>query len=136
MNNLLTKKNVFLMGLSGTVLFLSPVIFDKIYDCYQNSIFFCSHSYQVFTTPFVVFIPFFIFSLITYSLREEVFRSWISFARWWVPLSAVFAIITPRQIPGSFSVPAKGPVVLFFSLLFVIVSIIIIYWKHSSLRKK
>ena len=34
-------------------------------------------------------LPLFLFSLISYKMRDEVFQAWWNFARWWVPVIIV-----------------------------------------------
>jgi hypothetical protein len=42
---------------------------------------------------FLPLAPVFIFSLITYKMRENVFRAWWNFARWFVPIIIIMTII-------------------------------------------
>ncbi|MCX6788116.1 MAG: hypothetical protein NT108_03075 [Candidatus Kaiserbacteria bacterium] len=42
----------------------------------------------VFLTP-----PLFLLSLITYRMKDEVFRAWWGFARWWVPVIIVVTLL-------------------------------------------
>ena len=41
-------------------------------------------AYLFFSFPFL-----FLFSLISYKMRDEVFQAWWNFARWWVPVIIV-----------------------------------------------
>lgn len=75
-------------------------------------------------------------SLITYKCRDEIFTTWVSFAKWWVPLSMLAILIAPEEITGSISVPIKWPLAVFCSVAFFVISLIIIGWKWFSLRKK
>lgn len=48
----------------------------------------------------VPLLPIFFFSLITYFAREEVFRAWWNFARWWVStifVGTIFCILMPSD---------------------------------------
>jgi len=38
-------------------------------------------------------ISFFLLSLITYKMKEEVFRSWWNFARWWTPTIVIITFL-------------------------------------------
>ena len=51
---------------------------------------------------FIFLIPIFIFSLITYKMRQEVFQSWWRFARWFAPviILVTFLINSQRQSGG------------------------------------
>lgn len=51
---------------------------------------------------FIFLIPIFIFSLITYKMRQEVFQSWWRFVRWFAPviILVTFLINSQRQSGG------------------------------------
>ena len=81
----MTKKNVLWIGVIGVGLFfiaMFPVnlgICEKsAYDCRK-----ISDSMQMILSIFSLV---FIFSLITYKMRQEVFQSWWRFARWFAPV--------------------------------------------------
>ena len=78
---------------------------------------------------FLHFLPFglvFLFSLITYWMREKVYQAWFRFARWWIPLSMLLILISP-EYSGDWMYPIeKGSVALLTCTLFGIVSILII----------
>jgi hypothetical protein len=46
---------------------------------------------------FMPLLPAFLFSLITYKMREEVFQAWWSFARWFVPMIIVITFLLYRN---------------------------------------
>lgn len=79
------------------------------------------------------------FSIITYKMREEVFRAWIHFAYWWIPISLVFIYLAGGWSGGGFGMPNvldQEFVSIIFSAIFVIVSILIIIWKYFTTRHK
>lgn len=88
MKNLLTKKNVLWMsGVGGGVflLFLFALLYDFCgpyrqicKDIYTPA------AYLFFSLPFVFFL-----SLITLKMPDEVFKHWISFVMWAVPILIV-----------------------------------------------
>lgn len=86
----------------------------------------------------VIFLPVLsvlFFSLITYKLPEQVFRSWFNhFAIWWIPFSMLLTFITPHSGggwgPGINTGPGDTSFIL--SFLFVVISIVIIL--VSSIR--
>jgi hypothetical protein len=81
---------------------------------------------------------FFLFALITYFMREEVFRAWARFAVPAVLVSIVLAYLTPTDVGGGFGPQlsfGKGDTALIMSILFVLISIIIII-AVSSFRQK
>ena len=84
---------------------------------------------------FFLFIPLFIFSLITYKMREGIFESWWKFARIWIPLSMLAVIISPSY--GNWMIPIeKGTVAFALSVLFVIISLVLIIWQSVKERRK
>jgi len=97
----MTKKNVLWIGVIGVGLFfiaMFPVnlgICEKsAYDCRK-----ISDSMQMILSIFSLV---FIFSLITYKMRQEVFQSWWRFARWFAPviILVTFLINSQRQSGG------------------------------------
>ncbi len=107
--------------------------------CYHNKFcfrFFDNLLIRTIALSLLPFLPLFLLSLITYKMKDEVFTAWISFAKWWVPLSMFAILITPVDDGGSWSIPLKGPVALLTTGLFFVISLIIICWKHFALRKK
>ena len=87
----MTKRNVFFVGLVGTLLILFLFSLETI-SCYSNISclefrrFF--NRQLTFIPPYLFFlpIPIFTLSLITYRMKDEVFHAWWGFARWWAPV--------------------------------------------------
>ena len=82
--------------------------------------------------------PLFLFSLITYFMREEVYKAWIKFALWALGISMVLIAITPDMPASGFGPQisfGKSDVALLTSALFVIVSIVLIVRAHLKTRK-
>jgi hypothetical protein len=86
----------------------------------------------------IIFIPVFVFALITYKMRDEIYRAWLKFSYGWIPLSMALILIAP-EYDSSF-IPlysfTKGSVAFIMSLLFVIISLGIIIWKYASAKDK
>lgn len=85
-------------------------------------------------------ISIFIISLIIYFVREEVFRSLHRFAKWYILISFFLVLITPATIIEHNAldpIPAldKGTVTLFLSVLFFLISLLIISIKSWKLRR-
>lgn len=79
---------------------------------------------------FVPIIPLFIFSLITYLMRENVFQLWWRFARVWIPISMLAILISPSNSHNWMFPIEKGTVAFVSSVLFTIISLIlIIVWQ-------
>lgn len=90
----MTKKSVLLIGLIGTLFVLSLFFLDTNL-CYSSTSCMEIRSFLnndifalIFLTP-----PLFILSLITYKMKEEVFRTWWNFARWWVPVIIIATLL-------------------------------------------
>lgn len=85
---------------------------------------------------FLIFIPLFLFSLITYRMAVPVYRAWVRFAAVWIPLSMVSILMAPEYVTnmGWFYPVVKGSVAFSFSLLFVIISAAIVLWTWAKQR--
>lgn len=91
-----------------------------------------------------LFLPLFIsslaliFSLVTYYLPESVFRAWVTFAKWWVPLQILLVLLVPESSGGFFVVIFdKQFATIVLSALFTVISLGIIIWKSvAALRTK
>lgn len=72
-------------------------------------------------------------------MREEVFRAWFNFAKWWIPISIFLTLIMPGGSGGGFGIPSifdKEFLAFVLAALFIIISLIIIITKSLKLRKK
>ena len=83
---------------------------------------------------FLPIIPLFLFSLITYKMRDEVYMAWLRFARVWIPVSMILIFLAPEYSSDWMYSIEKGPIAFFSSLLFVIIALTLIVWKRFSLR--
>lgn len=82
------------------------------------------------------FIPLFLFSLVTYKMRDEVYRAWLRFSCIWIPLS-MLAIFSAPEYSSDWMYPVeKGTVAFFSSVLYGIISIVIIIWKYTGTKRK
>lgn len=132
-----TKKGVLIWGL-----FLSIVLFGLIFlqqnsFCYSTG--WCRNLWGELNLVGFILFPFpfvFLFSLITYKMRDEVSRAWIKFATWWVPLQILLVAITPDSYPGAFiAIIDQQSVAIVLSGLFVIISLALIIWRSLSREK-
>ena len=73
------------------------------------------------------------FSLLTYKLRDEIFRAWFRFTSVWVPLSVV-AILLADDSPNRLFVSEQEFVAMLVWGLYALLSTGIIIWKYVSLR--
>ena len=137
---MISKKNLFAFVLVGAVLQMLLMLFaysNLFESCYNNL--FCREgimNWMVIVSPYLdIFIPLFLFSLITYKMREEVYQAWFRFVRWWIPLSVLLIFIAPEYSHDWLYPIEKGSVALLTSAIFLIVSLLIIVAKYISLRR-
>ena len=98
----------------------------------------CINLFYVIEILFLPMFPVFFFSLVTYYLREEVFRFWFNFSKWWILLSAAAVLLTTES-GGGIGIGmswGKGETAVVFALLYVLVSVLLILYKSLKLRKK
>jgi hypothetical protein len=90
---------------------------------------------------FIALFPMFLFSLITYKMREEVFQAWWSFARWFVPviIGVTFLLKTSvNDSGGSLSSPGTLSFVVLTILypVFALVSVVKIVRAYRRSKEK
>ena len=142
----MTKKSVLWISLIGVVLVTLELFGKNPFDDYcvqkQNCLFFWKISWDImdFINPLLyLLVPVFLLSLITYFLREEIFRTWIRFTYWWIPISIFFVYLASGSSGGGFGIPNvldQESVSYIFSTLFLIISLIIITFKYFTLPKR
>ena len=126
----MTKKKVLLISVTYIAYFFLLLLIS--WQCYSG---WCQVRDDN-TLGFILFVfsplaPVFLFSLITYPLREETFRSWLRFAKWWVPMSMLLVLITPDGQGGGYmpSLIDKQVVAFLTSVVFIIISTVIIVYR-------
>ena len=83
---------------------------------------------------FLPIIPLFLFSLITYKMRDEVYCAWSRFAYVWIPLSMIAILFAP-EYSGDWMYPVtKSSIAFLSSLLFVTISLGIVIWESIAAR--
>lgn len=131
---MITKRNVFWIGFIGTIVFFISTYLSVNGLC--NYKYFCNRAHDDTLMIFsLTFLPIFLLSLITYKMRDEVYRAWFKFARIWVPLSIFLILISPEYGHSLFPID-KGRVSLTMSVLFLLISLILIVIKYFSSNKK
>ena len=138
-----TKKNVFIASLTYPLIWVPiGILTEKLQRALDMS------STQMGNVFFAVFlIPTFIsltvlfFSLLTYKLHDSIFRSWRSFAAWWVPLMLIvgYFIFTSGSSGGLGIESAIGGafdllVLSIFYTLFIAISLALIIGKFYAIR--
>ncbi len=78
---------------------------------------------------FLISIPLFLFSLITYFLPERFFITWLKFARVWIPLSMLGILLAPEYSNEFMFAITKGSVAFTMSVLFCVISSAILLFK-------
>jgi len=132
----MTKKNTFLVSIG--LVFLSLVINPYVLGfCIENEKYciFRSYSHTIGEPLFIISLSLMVCSLILFFMKDEVFKFWLKFAYIWIPLTSIFVIISPEYDSGLIPIE-KESVSILFSVLFLLISIIIIISKSISLRKK
>ena len=131
-----TKKNILWASglIGGGLLILEPIKTSAICGVGATT---CIDA--VFAGAMILFVfPFvFLFSLITYFFLEPVFRGWINFTKWWVPLQMILVILTPESAANPLvNIVDKQSVAILLSGIFVVISLIIVVWKWSSAHRR
>ena len=83
---------------------------------------------DIFGILFFIFTPLifvFFFSLITYKMKEGVFRAWWGFARWFAPVIIVVTLLqNTAHTPSGFGGVASGA--FDFALLFILYALFVL----------
>lgn len=82
----------------------------------------------------MLFVPIFIFSIITYFLNEQIFLAWRKFTLWWFLISFVLILIVPSE--DNFFGNIKEITALFSVGGYTLFSTILILYKSYKLRGK
>ena len=132
----MTKKTVFWTSLGMVaVFFIAGYGIPLLCGEYNYT---CQDRFEVLFPVLLMFFPTFVFSLITYKMREEVFRAWLRFAYWWIPVSLVFIYLAGGWSGGGFGIPAvldQEFVAIILASLFAIISLLIIAYKYFASRR-
>jgi hypothetical protein len=136
MKNFLTKKNVLVFSVMCAVLFF--------FSGFQKDIGLCGKVYNqcwdvldLLWPAFFLSLPLLVFSLVTYKLPEQVFRSWIHFAFAWILISLIFIYTTPT-VSHSWAInvgPGREGITWLMGGIFVAVSLILVTYKFFQLKR-
>src|SRR3989338_7499703 len=134
MRKLVTKKNVLFLAIFGSVIFYLTAFQPKIIcgGVYGD----CWDIIDLIWPLLLSALPLLFLSLITYKMRDEIFHTWITFAKWWVPLSVIAILVTPVESGGWISVPLQATMALFCAAALFVISLILITYKHFTLKKR
>lgn len=96
------KKIILSVSSVGVILLLLIVVLQGTMYCYNNVV--CRGFWGGINSLgefLLVPIPLFIFSLITYRMKDEVFTAWWNFARWWIPVILVGTFCSVINLGGT-----------------------------------
>lgn len=106
-------------------------LFNNIQGCLDSTISGIGEPLLIFSILLVVILSILLF------LNKNIFKSWLRFAAWWIPLSIILIVITPETsnswMPLYFI--GKGTVTVLMAGIFSIISLILIAWKTFAARK-
>jgi hypothetical protein len=117
----MTKKIIFLIAVLGSAVFLF-IWLSRMID------------YRPFFLTLTIFPILFLLSIISFFIREQVFKLWLKFVYVWVPLSMILVFIMP-DYGSPFMRINKPNTSLAMSGLFLIISLVIIISKSIKLKK-
>lgn len=126
------------------ILFIAPIVFAlTLSTCYSRFGDICGSSGDInerVALSFVLFsISIFLLSLIFLFTREEIFRFWVKFAKYYLPIAALLIILSPETGGGGFGLSLGFDAELttwWTAGVFFIVSIVIIIYRTISIRHK
>lgn len=100
---------------------INDILSCHYYEISGEEVKYCAYISVVFF-PVVMLAP---LSLLALFLRDEVFRAWVRFAKWWVPLSMFLILITPDRSWDWMFPLQPGVTALATSGIFLVVSLLI-----------
>lgn len=136
----MTKKNVLFLGLAALALIILLAIIDAnfgrscVYEPEDGySVKYCEN-FALSLLPLLSLIP---FSIFFFFLREEVFRVWWNFVRWFVPIImlATFLLNSAHRgggIAGAAAASFNMFVLGILYVIFVVVSLVKIVREHRK----
>jgi hypothetical protein len=131
----MSKKIVLWASLIGVFLYAVMFFLVQRYGCDEGKFFFCKDSFVWIVHIIRIFPIIFLFSLITYKMRNEVFRLWVRFTYVWLPLTLILVFVAPEYQNSWLPVYEKGFVSFVFSATYFLISLILVTIKYISLRK-
>lgn len=140
---MLTKIQTLCIGLIGFFWWIFLFVLQRTFfsveaECHMNYVGRCGMISNViaYTVAYIApLIAMLIFSLLTYWMRDNVYQAWFKFARWAIPLSMLLIFLAPEYSHDWMYPIEKGTVAFFSSVIFSILSIIIIGTKYLAARR-
>ncbi|MDO8576439.1 MAG: hypothetical protein Q7R90_03930 [bacterium] len=132
---MISKRNLMYLSLTGVVIFFVSLFSKEVGICPSDSYSYCLNFFDQFTEILLPVFGLFLLSPITYWMREDVYETWFRFARWALPLSMFLIFITPEYGGGLVNPIQKGSVSFLLTILFFIISLVIIVSKFVRFRR-
>ncbi|TSD05092.1 MAG: hypothetical protein Greene07147_804 [Parcubacteria group bacterium Greene0714_7] len=133
----------FLFASLATVagyIFSHPLVFGLCIRTYQfsNYIGCADDSIEIVGVPLFIFALFTLPITFILILFPKAFSSWFKFALWWVPFSILVITITPTTSNSWMPLYSfvREDTAWFMGGVFAVISLGIIVWKTTALRKK
>ena len=127
----MTKRNTLLISGLISITIITINYLGTYAICNSNRD--CAHLLTNIIWILYIFVPLFLLSLITYKMQDEIFHKWLKFVYIWVPLTIILVLISPEYGNSLFPIE-KDSVSFFMSVLFLLISIILILSNHFSLK--
>lgn len=110
-----TKRNVLWISVAYVIFFMAVFLVGESCDSDWCRI----HDDDPLGLIFFIFLPLlptFLLSLITYRMKDEVFRAWWRFARWWAPVIIAVTLLLENADSGG-GIGISGAVSSAFDIL-------------------
>ena len=133
--NWFTKEKVFFFSLIGLIVHVISKFSVDLGICsgYPSK---CTDLTYLLVIFSFIFIAIFVFSLLTFKLKDTTFISWRNFSLWAIPLSLIIITFLPTQTHGLDFVPiVKGTVIIFLTILYSIISLLLVFYQFLKSRK-
>ncbi len=139
-----TKKNVLRVSGVAFLILIIGTVYTYLASRYcVSQLTWCNASFtlpDILSELLILNIPVFIFSLASYLLRNEIFKTWILFTMIWIPLSLAYVLSVPNYGGGiGLQITERGVVSVMMPIYYTAASLVIIlaqlvrvYW----LKKK
>ena len=130
------KKGLVVLSVIGLVIFVLFTFSREFGFCSTNSYSSCGVFFDGLGEALLPMFPLLLFSLVTYFMPEKIFKTWSRFALVWIPVSMIGIFLAP-EYSGDWLYPVtKGSVAFLTSILFTIISSLIILFVFLFSKKK
>jgi uncharacterized membrane protein len=127
--NTLSKKRMLFGSLLLSILGIILGSMSDSGNCGQ------SDSCLLVAYPLLAFVPVFVFSLIAYFQKEEVFTSWRKLTNRWLVVTVILVAVSPAVHADMIGFEKKSTLFILVSI-YVTISLVLIAYKSYKLRGK